>query len=255
MLDEILSSAKTTLVERLASPLLGSFVVAWCAWNYRFLIVLLSEKSITKTFELIDTVIFPTPLAVVTHGFLFPLISALVYVFIYPYPARFVYGFTRRRQKEINQLRQQIEDETPMTKEESRALRLEYLERERSWKEKMDSLVGENESLKSAVRAPTEISVKQTPVIEQNENVKDLEEGKTAIRLAERIASSAELMESFDLAIQRIQNGYPLNGQVPEKELAFFEANGIVSSSTGGGTYKWTELGKKVLKEYLDSRY
>lgn len=159
MLEEVLNSAKTTLLERLASPLFGSFAVAWCAWNYRFLVVLFSDASVTTTFELIDTVAFPTPWSVAVKGFFLPMISTLVYVFVYPYPAKLVYGFTRRRQKEINQLRQQIEDETLMTKEESRAFRLEYLERERLWKERLDGLVTENETLKAALQpAPKEIA-------------------------------------------------------------------------------------------------
>lgn len=241
MLDDILNSAKTTLTERLASPLVGSFVVAWCAWNYRFLVVLLSDASISRTFELIDTVIFPTSASIVTKGFLFPLISALVYVFVYPYPAKFVYGFTRRRQKEINQLRQKIEDETPMTQEESRAFRLEYLERERSWKERLDGLAAENDALKAALQPPSKVSDKPKKPQALGKGVgKNTSESQLEILIL--LGNTGEPMEEAQLLRS-------IKGERLQKDFDLGELKnlGLVRYNPAYATYQITHEGRRVL--------
>jgi hypothetical protein len=140
VLEEMIASAKAQATERLASPLTGSFLIAWCLWNYKFIVILFSAASVSKTFEMINSVAFPDAWTVATRGLLLPLLTAAAYIFVYPYRAKFVYGFTRRRQKEQNDLRRQIENETPLTLEESRKLRGEALAAEAKHKEELDQL-------------------------------------------------------------------------------------------------------------------
>jgi len=71
---------------------------------------------------------------------------------LYPYPAKFVYGFVRRRQREINELRQLIEDETPLTIEESRTIRSEVVALESRYRKELDSANDEISRLKAAVK-------------------------------------------------------------------------------------------------------
>lgn len=123
MLEDIKKNLATQLTERMASPLSGSFVISWALWNYEFLVILFSKNTATSTFALIDKLAFPTTWATLSNGILFPLLTALAYIFIYPYPSKFIYKFTRERQREISIIRQQIEDETPLTTAESRELR------------------------------------------------------------------------------------------------------------------------------------
>lgn len=168
MLDDILQATKQSLLERLSSPLLSAFFVSWCAWNWKFLVILFSNASVTTTFVLIDKIAFPDYSAVFLRGFVCPLISASAYVFLYPYPARFIYEFSLRRQREVNQTKQRIADETPLTIEESRRLRNEYVENERRHTEVVQLLNDEiarlNEALKTRGKgrelAPLTISEK-----------------------------------------------------------------------------------------------
>jgi hypothetical protein len=153
MLDDIFQSAKQNLLERLSSPFLGSFVISWCAWNWKFLVILFSDASVTGTFTLVDQVAFPNFSTALLRGILFPLISACVYVFLYPYPARYMYEFSLRRQREINQTKQRISEETPLTLEESRRLRTEYVEAERRHVEIVQRLNEEIARLNEAVEA------------------------------------------------------------------------------------------------------
>jgi len=161
MLDEILKSARQQIVDRMSSPLLGSFAVAWCLWNYKFLVILFSAASITKTFELIETVVFPDLSSILIRGLLLPTATAMTYIFLYPYPARFVFGFTQRRQREVNQLRQQIEDETLLTAEESRRIRNQVVATETSHRKEVDRLNEEVTRLRDALESATSSFEKQ----------------------------------------------------------------------------------------------
>jgi hypothetical protein len=143
MIEEIIKSAKEQVADRLASPILGSFIISWGLWNYKFIVILFSDATVTKTFQLIDTVAFPTTWSYLLQGILFPVMSAAAYIFVYPYPAKHVYAFTRRRQKEIIELRREIEDETPLTIEESRTIRAELIQATDKHKEEVDRLNAE----------------------------------------------------------------------------------------------------------------
>lgn len=151
MFEDILHSAKVNLVDRLNSPLIGAFTVSWCAWNWKFLVILFSDASVSTTFALVDQVAFSDWKAIIFRGAVFPLLTALAYVFLYPYPARYVYEFTLRRQQETNAIRKKLDDETPLTLEESRKLRLAFVENERRNTENVQRLSEEIARLKDAL--------------------------------------------------------------------------------------------------------
>jgi hypothetical protein len=89
--------------------------------------VLFSAASVQDTFKLIDTLIFPDHFTLIVRGVLLPALTAAAYIFLYPYPAKIVFEFTRNWQKEINDIRRRIENETPLTLEESRKIRSEVI--------------------------------------------------------------------------------------------------------------------------------
>lgn len=60
------------------------------------------------------------------NGLLMPLLITLAYIFIIPYPAKFVYSFWKNKQKEIQEIKQKIDDETPLTKEQSKKIRQDF---------------------------------------------------------------------------------------------------------------------------------
>ncbi len=151
MIEDILQSAKQTALERLSSPLLGSFLLSWLVWNWKFLVILFSENSVTTTFDLVNTLAFPDKTTLFLKGFFYPLLSSLAYVFLYPYPARFVYAFTLKRQRELNAIKQRTTDETLLTEKESRQLRADFIAHDRRSTEIIQKLTEENISLKAAL--------------------------------------------------------------------------------------------------------
>lgn len=54
MLEDLLKAAREQAADRLTSPLIGSFIVSWCLWNYRFLVILFFDATVSQTFRLIE---------------------------------------------------------------------------------------------------------------------------------------------------------------------------------------------------------
>jgi hypothetical protein len=160
MLEQLVKSIQSHLSDRLVSPLMGSVVVSWCLWNYKFLMILLSNNSVTTTLALVEGIAFPSTTTVVLRGVVFPFITAAAYIFIYPYPSKFVYDFTRRRQKELLEVRRRIEDETPLTLQESRTMRRDMERREKDLLALIDAKDQELRYLKAEI-SETDASVQE----------------------------------------------------------------------------------------------
>jgi hypothetical protein len=112
MLDDFLTALRQNILDRIANPLIISFIISWCLWNYKFIVILFSDASVTHTFFLIETIAFPSWIAILLKGISAPLASALFYVFAYPYVDRCIHNFlTHQRYKTYK--------ETPLSKEEA----------------------------------------------------------------------------------------------------------------------------------------
>lgn len=123
-MDDLIKSLKAHLYDRVSSPLFFSFSVSWLLWNYRLVLLFFAtDLKYQQKINVIDLDLYPTHEAMLFRGLALPLISALVYLFIYPYPAKFVFRHIQLQQKELKQIQQGIEDDTPITQEEARSLR------------------------------------------------------------------------------------------------------------------------------------
>lgn len=126
-MDDLLKTLKAHLYERVSSPLLFSFIVSWMVWNYKFVLILVSSMSATDKFLAIDLLDLHFAsgyewLYWPIFGLIAPLTSALAYIYLYPLPAAKVYRYVREKQRELKEIQTKIDDETPMTREESREL-------------------------------------------------------------------------------------------------------------------------------------
>lgn len=152
MLNDLAKTVKAQLYERVSSPLLGSFAISWVAWNYRFLLVLVSSIPVAEKFAYIDDNIFNSYQNIFLHGTLYPLITTLILIFIYPYPAKFVYEYWRTRQRELKEVQQRIDDETPLTREEARELRHETLNARLEFEQELERRSDEITRLKETIK-------------------------------------------------------------------------------------------------------
>lgn len=151
MLDDLTKSIKAQLYERVSSPLLASFCLSWVAWNYRLVVVLLSSVPFAEKFSYIDAHIFPTFQHLILQGSIYPLATALFLIFVYPIPAKHVYEYVRKRQRELKEIQQRIDDETPLSKEEAREIRREALKASLEFEKEIQSKSGEITRLKELI--------------------------------------------------------------------------------------------------------
>jgi hypothetical protein len=127
MLDDLTKEIKAQLYERVKSPLFGAFALSWVAWNYRALLAVLSKMSVQETVAYIDG-LYPSAWEKLGYCFCGPLFTAVLFLLAYPYPARWMYGYWATQHKKLKKVQQDIEDETPLTQEEAKALRKTSLE-------------------------------------------------------------------------------------------------------------------------------
>ncbi|SEN31519.1 hypothetical protein SAMN05428959_1011140 [Duganella sp. CF517] len=130
-MDDFTKSLKAHLYDRASSPLFFSFALSWCAWNYRYILILISSMSPSDKFLAIDLLGMKFPeqwIYWVCYGIVFPLVTAMLYIFAYPIPSHLIYKYSREQQKKLKEIQTKIDDETPLTQEEARELRKQVRE-------------------------------------------------------------------------------------------------------------------------------
>ncbi len=133
-MEDIFKSIKAYLYDRAASPLLGSFIVSWFVWNYRFFVILISAGYPTPEdkFSALDSLFSNFDISIcdlsfqisgeLVHGIVVPSAIAIGYLYIYPYLANPVYEHSLRKQKHLREIKQREENQRLLSAEESREL-------------------------------------------------------------------------------------------------------------------------------------
>lgn len=199
-MDDLLDSIKRHIQDRISSPLGGACVVSLVLWNFKLFVVLFSSIEPSAKLDYIATTLYPDTYHVWVQGVLFPILSALAYIFIYPYPSIVVYSFTLDMQKKLRQLKQKKYDETPLTLEESRKLIGETKSRLHELQSQIDAseqtITELRTDLSAAKTINSELTIKltsaqssQQSAIAENQNLKEeLEElSKDAAKLKNTI--------------------------------------------------------------------
>lgn len=150
-MEDLIKSIKAHLYDKATSPLFGTFAISWLIWNYKFVLVLFSSLPVDERIDYISTFLYPCLSSYFLQGALYPLFTAVVFIFIYPYPAKFVYSFTRKQQKELRKIKQEIEDETPLTIEESRKIRRDMTNLELEFERELERRDSEIQRLKDII--------------------------------------------------------------------------------------------------------
>ncbi|MGY8873146.1 MAG: hypothetical protein ACKVJE_22200 [Pseudomonadales bacterium] len=238
MIEESIKSIKADLYDRVSSPLIFGFFVAWCVWNYKFLLVLLSDEKVLEKVRIIDEVLYRTEQQIILNGILYPLLSALIYIFIYPYPAKFIFSFYKKRQAEIIAVKKEIENNTLLTLEESFSIRNKIDKLEREYEEVIKRKDQEIQAHKNKFENYTlEINSNDIGVID--DQLVDLQLKVLSI-IADNIDITAMEIDNFLQGINSRQVRYVIES---------LENKGYVKYSNAKEAYTVTSLGEKVLVE------
>ena len=120
-LDDIYSSARELITERFSSPFIFSFVISWLIFNYKVVILALADSSEQlSVIDKIDSIqsclhssTFTIPVInypILLNGFLWPLLAAAFYTFVYPFADYFITKFTTSRKVVIRNMRIEKEE-------------------------------------------------------------------------------------------------------------------------------------------------
>lgn len=148
-MENLLNSIKAVLYERTSSPLFGALFVSWLAWNYRAILVLFSDLPVIDRLLYVQDVLYPSIQQSVVFLILLPTVTALIYLFVMPYPARWVHKFWRARQKDLRDDRLEIEGATLLTVEESRQIRRSVIDIQTEHDRALRQAESENERIKT----------------------------------------------------------------------------------------------------------
>jgi hypothetical protein len=217
---------------------------------------LFSDATVSQTFALVDKVAFPDMFTALTRGLLYPLLTAVTYIFVYPYPARFVYAFTLRRQREVNAIKQAIADETPLTLEESRRLRSEYVEHERMSDERVQKLHEEIARLKAALDSAATPEPKLEPLAQPNlgkllsRSPIELEPTQVfLLKIIEKVGGPATVSELLKKSMQpKVKTEFDI-GELEKRKLLRRGFNGRLREET----LEFTHEGRRALLEISNS--
>lgn len=213
--SEILTSIQKQIENRLASPLVGTFIISWCAINYRFILTLLSENTVTKKIYLIETVAYSSTYELITKAIALPLIATLAYIFLLPFPERIVFRYTRLQQKKIAALQNEIEGSELLTREESIELKLKLRQAEQEYK-------------KTERRLTEEIEERDRLISTANKQLSQLQKTIETKEQANNPATSEttdERNQESDFTAETPKTNTPLNRALRQDNSAIFKAN------------------------------
>lgn len=227
MIDDIVKSVKASLYDRTASPLFGAMALSWLAWNHRMFFVLFSGMKTADKFSYIDTVLYGdlrTKVLLLAAG---PVITAAAALFAYPYPARWVFKFWRNRQRELKQIRQEIEDATPLTVEESKQIRRQVIEIQLDYEKQLSQRGDEIARLKQLLNDHTD-------AISSLQN--QLEEARAAVSVA---PSGGFPTDQLDRILRRVPYRLHHNPEKGRSKIMLFGPDGKILEGNNAKESSW----------------
>lgn len=159
-LKELSDSLKSYFNERISSPLSGSFIVSWLLVNYKFVLLTFSDESIRTKYYIINEVLYPPNAANYLPLFLYPILGALFYIFLYPFPARWTLRYAKWQQGLTSAVRVSYEEQQRLTIEQSRDLKSKIIDIQQEYDRKLEVKDLEVTALKQEL---TRTSGKKTP--------------------------------------------------------------------------------------------
>ncbi|MFK4072751.1 hypothetical protein ACI2KX_03465 [Ectopseudomonas khazarica] len=208
-MNDVLESLKETLRERLSSPLIGPYFIAFVLCNYKAFLFVFSGLTPAEKIIAIDA-LYSGWLGVLT-AFGAPLFFALFYVFLYPFPARYIMQFTLHQNRLNRAVQQKVLEETPMTISESQDLIKRH-------KTKVSDLELESERHRESSDRWKELAIsKDSEIKTLNENIDllndNLELGQDRqAELDKENSELQELLEGFLLRLDEIYASLPVSG-------------------------------------------
>lgn len=218
---DIWASIVSQIHERTTNPLTFSFVISWLIWNYRFIFIAFSELPVKEKLSLIKS-FYPDWHIAGQEGFVYPLLTSLAYVFIYPFIAIVVINFSRDQQiRQANSIKR-LEKERLLTREDATALQRRHeksrakaseiegqLQLELSdLREALQSAENEISKLQNKIPTPSFDKLKQE-VVESFQASQNLESNLDNSSTSDVDAGNVDIVDIVDNKYIRLNNPIP----------------------------------------------
>ncbi len=219
MIDDVGKTIKAILYDRIVSPLFGTFTLSWCAWNWRLILLFMTDSSTTvaKKFQYVDAELYPSNGVAIIYGLLLPATTTAFFIYVYPPIARKVYGYWREQQNKLKEVQIEKDGETPLKKEEAQEIKNQALLAELRYqeeREKREARIKDLEILVMSLQTKNESDLSGEPAqVKPPIDLKDLilEPGKNL----RRPKYSTEI-ENGMLATLRLLSGISPKGAIDE---------------------------------------
>lgn len=165
-MDSFIKEVKSQLYERIGNPFVGCFLVSWGLWNWNIVLGILFANGFEGKHQAVIQSIEQSG-TWYAKLWLLPALSALAYIVLYPWLAKAVFWYWENRQKELKRLRQEIEDETPITQDEAFRLRRANREEIRQLEGQLSELEKRNQELLFS------LNEKERQLLEREQSVLD----------------------------------------------------------------------------------
>ncbi|MFK5912933.1 MAG: hypothetical protein QM484_01045 [Woeseiaceae bacterium] len=250
-MEDLIKSIKAHLYDRATSPLFGTFAVSWVIWNYKFIIIIFSSMEAHEKFDYIATFLYPSINSCLSTGLAYPALTTLTFIFLYPYPAKFVYSFTRKKQKELKEIKQKIEDETPLTHEESKKIRRDMAALELEYEKELERRSSETQRLKDLVEElKNEMRDDSSTRIDDSSEISKMEFIEPSINVNEEQLELLDLVSNNDYPSEKDIVKWSKTTKVKtEYNLGELVNNELLSDhySSKGKSYSITHKGRTLL--------
>lgn len=198
-LNNLADSIKARLYERISTPFAGGFILSWLLWNWHFVAaLLLGGQTFPERLEYIAKAGFAPDM---DSGLVYPLLSALVIVFIYPFPAMVIYWFSELTRSIFQKIKLKAESERPISADVFREVREKFAKERADLEEqltKRESDVRRHQDRISNLEKEVEEAKKTAD--QQRERARQSEEAlaKIAVQDKDKKQSIAETIFSDD---------------------------------------------------------
>lgn len=219
MLDDITTTIKAQLYDRVTSPLSGAFAISWAIWNWKFIVILFSDLNAIEKLRFISLNIFNSQSAAIFNGFLYPLATAIALIYIYPHPAKILYRVSQNYKKDLKAEQQKIEDDTPILQGDALALRKSlrevHLLNDSSFSKHADELARAKATIDeyAAKTIETKLVISQ---LEDNLNLETIQKSDIESKNQQLTQKINRLLVLIDMTIPRV-------GYDPERKVRVFE--------------------------------
>ncbi len=118
-MKDFIDSLRQQIGDRMSSPVFGSFIIAWLCWNHQYFVILFSDLPVEYRFTLAKSVLYPTPLDFWKHIVIWPTLSCLGYIILYPWISQSLLVYWDRRQTVLLNKRKEVQGKNLLSQEES----------------------------------------------------------------------------------------------------------------------------------------